>query len=517
MEKNRGVWMPEEMMSQGPKPYLGILGLPNLFSYRRSYGASGLQEKRFGCFLFSLLITLVSCASPSPQPEAQRSLPEQTAHKKPKTGAYGEDISRYPAAYPEGEWLPIIGSLLSRRLEVEIQVQGQTLLAILDTGAMSTTLTSASAARIGIRQVDYEAGETTRISDAHGVISRGYRMMLKDMQIGDVRIPQYDVLIVEQDRELFLIGWNILKDFDLFLVADEGLVGLFPKGRGPRLPGASTVTLNLLERSAAVTGRAKGAEGEVSFELILDTGAMTTAIPILKGLEGGLPADIHFQEKYEAVNSEREERGRFLLTPFMLGEERFKIPSLYAIASTLRGGRGPGLLGNDILMAYNTVINVESGHLYFADKPRRPAFRDFGPGGQTCENKAGEQIHCIEVRLVAGEATAAEQAYPPLSLEAKVDARFGPQTIELLVLAYDEKNQPIFHGGGLRIFLTIGNKPVHQTFALWNMLGQLGLTSDAQLELRFVRTAGIVWPCDPMHIHCLSFSGPLVSSEKIWH
>ena len=300
------------------------------------------------------------------------------------------------------------------------------------------------------------------------------------------------------------------------LVADEGLVGLFESGTFPHIEGGRPISLLIDERQAMVKAAAPGGTKEVPFDLVVDTGASVTSVPIYIGMEGGLPADIHYSDRYLAVNSEREERGRFLLDPLYLGPERFQVPKLLATASNIAGGRSIGLLGNDVLTAYHTLINFRGQKIVFHVPPRKPPYREKGPGNQPCKKPDGSVMRCIEVSLFkrfdTGPSSLGSNSSSPLDLNIEVHHAYQSRTLELLILAYNEQGRSIFQGGGLRAFISVGKDDVQQRFKLWGELQKLGLSSSSSLELRWVRTENIRWPCDPMHVHCLSFSGPLSQS-----
>ena len=71
------------------------------------------------------------------------------------------------------------------------------------------------------------------------------------------------------------------------------------------------------------------------------------------------------------------------------------------------------------------------------------------------------------------------------------------------------RDDPLFNGGAIRAFLTVGPGGAHECFVLWKQLGHLGLTGSSPLSLRWVRSESVEWPCDPLRTHCVSFTGPL--------
>jgi clan AA aspartic protease (TIGR02281 family) len=430
---------------------------------------------------------------------------------EPARSAEGSDLSTLPQQFPKGEWVRIEAPLLSMHLVTKVKVRGRETRATIDTGAMSTVMSVPTATRLGVLGDFTPKGEKVRVYDAHGSVLEGERLQLGELQIGEHKWLDARVMVIGNQPELFLVGADLLRDVDLFVAADEGLLGIFEAGQAPRETSDVVIPLEKKERQLRVAARAPGASGEVPFSLIVDTGASGTTVPSLVGINGGLPADISYNSRTLAVGGEQENRGRFVLNPLSLGPKNAPVGRVLAMASAMQSGEGLGLLGNDVMMRQHSVLSFARGELRLRRPLPRPATRKLGPGGKTCVDEKKREVECIRVALRSpGEnLTMPDDALTTACLEVKVGRAYAGRTLELAVTALGDEGEHLFNGGAVRAFLTIGPDGEDGCFTLWKQLGRLGLEPHSKLSLRWVRTEGIIWPCDPMKTHCLSFTGPL--------
>jgi hypothetical protein len=91
-------------------------------------------------------------------------------------------------------------------------------------------------------------------------------------------------------------------------------------------------------------------------------------------------------------------------------------------------------------------------------------------------------------------------------LKIDVDKAFSGKTIELAITGASNE---VMNGGAIRAFMTANDAGAHACFHLWRQLDHLGITTSTPLSLRWVRTEGVQWPCDPMKTRCITFTGPL--------
>jgi hypothetical protein len=350
-------------------------------------------------------------------------------------------------------------------------------------------------------------GTVVRAIDAHGNAIMGEKVRLGDLYLGRHRFTDIEVTVVGEQPELFLIGADVLREVDLFIAGDEGLLGVFGVGRGPRDDRDQVVSLVSGANQLVVEAEAEGTQGSVPFRLIVDTGAWNTSVPLIVGINGGLPADTAFEAITLAVGGEQENRGRFVLKPLRLGPERAAVGRVLAIGSTRQHGGAVGLLGNDVMMRHHTVISFARGQMWFRALAERPAQRMRGPGGQPCVDDAGDSRPCLAVRMAESHSEKYDATdLPGVCLEIVVDKSFANKTLELAITGPDGD---LFNGGAIRAFVTANDTGAVWCSHVWKQLDHLGVTAQTPLSLRWVRTEGIQWPCDPMKTRCITFTGPL--------
>lgn len=429
--------------------------------------------------------------------------------REPRVSAKGSDLSDLPQLYPDGDWLPIEAPILSMAVTTRVTVNGERAIATLDTGAMGTTMSAPVAEALGV----FDGGRRGRritATDAHGQQIVGEKIALGEIGIGRHRWVDVEVTVLGDQPELFLVGADLLRDIDLFLAADEGMVGVFAAGRGPAEAGDRTIKINASDRQLLVTGSADSVAGKaVSFPLIVDTGAWNTSVPLLIGINGGLPADTSFEAVTVAVGGEQTNRGRFVLDPLRL--DGVEVGRVLAIGSTMRSGPGEpsgglGLLGNDVLMRHHTMISFQRGEIRVRPLSGRPAVRSRGPGGARCASE-GQPAPCVTVELADRPDDHYEVGdLPGVCLKVDVDPVFAGKTLELAITG---QAPDLMNGGAIRAFLTANEEGAHACFHVWRQLENLGIGARTPLSLRWVRTENVQWPCDPMKTRCITFTGPL--------
>jgi hypothetical protein len=420
----------------------------------------------------------------------------------------GSDVSELPRLYPNGDWLPIEAPLLSMQLIVKVSVNGRSMPAILDTGAMGTTMSQPVALRLGVLSPDTPPGMPVRAVDAHGDVIFGEKSQIETLELGARRFTGVQVTVLGDAPDLFLIGADVLADVDLFIAADEGLVGIFPPGAAPRRSDDIVVRLQPGPRQLTVKAAAIGRNGRpTSFEFLVDSGAWNSSVPTLVGVNAGFPADLAYASTTVGVAGEQEARGRFVLDPLRLGPHQTPVGRVLALSSTIDRGEGFGLLGNDVLMRFHSVISFRDAELRLRPLARRTSERFVGPGGVRCG--ADGRAPCVAVRLATSTMAPAPDDWPGVCLQVDVDAAYVGQTVELAITAEDDKAISLFNGGAIRAYVSADKDGAHHCFPLWPQMQRLGLTKESRLTLRWVRTEGVRWPCDPMKTRCVSFTGPL--------
>ena len=431
---------------------------------------------------------------------------------EPAVSPLGSDVSELPALYPDGDWLAIEAPLLSMQLVVNVVVNGKTVPAVLDTGAMGTTMSTPLATRLGILADDTPRGLPVRAVDAHGDVIFGERIQIGGIDVGRRHFARVNVTVLGESPDLFLIGADVLQRLDLFIAADEGLVGIFDAGRAPRRAGELVVPLKAGDRQLVVEGAADARGGRARFEFLVDTGAWNSSVPATIGINAGVPADLAYASTTVGVAGEQEARGRFVMAPLFLGPSDVAVGRVLAVASTMDNGEGLGLLGNDVLMRFHTVISFSAAELRLRPLPVRRHERRRGPGGAACA-KAGVAVPCVAVRLASTSAVAASDDWPGVCLQVDVEPAYASSTVEIAITAEDQSHVSLFNGGAIRAFMSADATGAHHCFAIWPQLQRLGLTKNTPLTVRWIRTEGVRWPCDPLKTRCISFTGPLARLE----
>ncbi|MBM4279495.1 MAG: hypothetical protein FJ137_01605 [Deltaproteobacteria bacterium] len=425
------------------------------------------------------------------------------------TSALGSDQSALPRLYPDGDWLPIEAPLLSMELLVRVVVNGRAMTATLDTGAQATTLSEPVAEALGIRSPDEPRGRPAQAIDAHGDLVRGERIVIGELAVGQRTWRDVDVTVIGRTPSLFLIGADLLQHVDLFIAADEGLVGIFAAGTAPHERGDRVVALQRGDRQLTVAGAADG-RVRARFPMLVDTGAWNSSVPATTGISAGLPADLGYSAVTVGVAGEQENRGRFVLAPLRLGEFEQPVGRVLAIASTIAHGGGLGLLGNDVFFRFHTIVSFRDATLRFRALPSRGDARLRGPGGASCG--ALGQTPCVRVQLLSTNSPPAPDDLPGTCLQVDIDGAYVGSTVELAITAEHPEHVSLFNGGAIRAFMSVDRDGAHHCFTLWQPLERLGLRPDTPLSLRWVRTEGVRWPCDPMKTRCITFTGPLAQT-----
>jgi predicted aspartyl protease len=438
--------------------------------------------------------------------------PAALAATAPTTNATtGSDESDLPRLYPHGDWLPLESPLLSMELVVDVVVNGHRVRATLDTGAMGTTMSEPMAVRLGVLDESTPRGAPVHAIDAHGDVVLGERLVVDAIELGQRRLQRVGVSIIGRDPDLFLIGADVLQRVDLYLAADEGLVGIFDAGGAPRHPEDVVVKARRGDRQLIVDGAADGRR-RARFPLLVDTGAWNTSVPVASGVDAGLPADLAYNATTVGVGGEQEARGRFVLRPLFIGPNDTPVGRVLAVASTIDRGDGLGLLGDDVYFRFRTVISFKDAELRFRALPPRGTTRSRGRGGLPCTGDDGRPVPCVSIGLARAEGETAPGDLPGTCLKIDVDRSWAGNTVELAITAEVPGDVTLFNGGAIRAFLSIDNTGAHHCFTLWQQLERLGLRRDTPLQLRWFRADRVRWPCDPMKTRCITFTGPLAKS-----
>jgi clan AA aspartic protease (TIGR02281 family) len=185
----------------------------------------------------------------------------------------GSEVADVKDAHADAIWLPLQQPLLQHSLDVVVLVDGQPVVATLDTGAMVTAMSSTLAQRLGLAERVAQSTDHMPITDAHGQAGQASRVLVSTLGFAQQWIDNAAVWVFPSERETFLIGMDHLQRYDLYLVVDQGYVGLFPAGQGPKDDDDTVIPLIAGERSLQVRARAPGARGTAEATMVVDTGA----------------------------------------------------------------------------------------------------------------------------------------------------------------------------------------------------------------------------------------------------
>ena len=271
------------------------------------------------------------------------------------------------------EWLPLAGPLGSTRPEVVVLLDGRPTPGILDTGASISTVSLELAERMGLQQLVDDSGEPLLFANAHGAVGDAWAAKLDSIAVGRAWVHDVDVMVMPLGRELVLIGYDILRRFDVVLLADLGVVALMPPGTAPLEGREIAVRLDADDRSLLVDVSAAGAHDTARASLIVDTGADVTVFPSTPAMLAGVPVDLRLRSISLALQTTKNEPGRYALRPLHVGA--VDVGDVLAWEGSGNDGR-IGLLGNDVLGRFRTTLvsALAPGgpRLFVANVPRPP-------------------------------------------------------------------------------------------------------------------------------------------------
>lgn len=448
----------------------------------------------------------------------------------------GNDRASVQERWPTAAWLPLQGPLLQHELKIVVLVNGMPAVATLDTGATVTSISSTTAHALGLDDAVAASSDRRGFVDAHGARSESVVVEVDSIAIGSAWMEHQRVDVFPADRDVFLVGLDLLQDFDILIAGDQGVVGLFPAGTGPKQDDDLVVPLEFRDNSLYVKAASTGAYGEAVTELVVDTGAGGTTFPSAPGLAAGVKADLRFKTITQGVASQKEERGRFLLDPLRLGAAGVNVGTVAAWEAIHNDGNGPGLLGVDVFLRFRTLIQPKATQLRLRPLAPRPNRRDTGPAGYNCPDG------CVSVAVIARDGDAAiadfgdtlkdlthryveaqyreQTGQAPASsgefivgredracLAVDVHGVWAGHTVEFAVTDADRQPGGRLAGGALTVIVNVPkSKGFHECIQLPPSTQALGLDPGTPLSLRFLRSdRAVSTKCDGDY--CVYWSG----------
>ncbi|HEY1098344.1 MAG TPA: retroviral-like aspartic protease family protein [Myxococcota bacterium] len=239
---------------------------------------------------------------------------------------------------------------------------------VIDTAAERTVVAPALAQRLGLTP-----SGTHTIKDASGTDVDGGEVVLPDVVVAGVRFVGITAVVptTALRDDLFLLGADALRHVDVVVDGPLGLLALPAAGAALCEAGVDVADdaddaddADVIELAVdarfSVSASAPGGNGIGTFDLVVDTGAPLTAVPVHVGLEAMLPADVAEKATLKGASGTVDERrGRFMLRPLSLG-----LVQVGAV-SALEVGDDVGVLGNDVLGRGRVVISAARRALAF--------------------------------------------------------------------------------------------------------------------------------------------------------
>lgn len=298
------------------------------------------------------------------------------------------------------EWLPLLGPPGQRRVEVVVLLDGQPTRAILDTGAMTSTISVSLAKRLGLSAEE----KTVGVVDAHGAVTHAQTAVLESIALGRQWIDDVEVLVLPREQDFVLIGYDVLRHFDILLAHDEGVVGLLPPGTAPTTGKPVPLHLDATGRALHIDVEVQGKNDRARSTLVVDTGAEATAFPSAPAMLAGVEVDRRFRSTTVGVASTKEEPGRYALRP--LWADGVDLGHVLAWEGLSDDGTS-GLLGNDVLLSHRTTIvsaDAPGGpQLVLAPLTTLPSTLPCRDYAQSRVGETAVEGACLQVRVVRAE------------------------------------------------------------------------------------------------------------------
>ncbi len=258
-----------------------------------------------------------------------------------------------PAGLPnrdDAQFLRIEGPLARSRLTVTVLVDGAPTFATFDTGATKTTISTGKLDELGLHVALPEA-PTHTLTDAHGTQTTAYLSALPSITAAGRWFENHPTIVVKDPRPFFLLGYDIIHQFDVVIAGNEGVVAMYAPGTITPAGQSAPVRLSDDGRSLLVDVSAMGAQGVANASLIVDTGADITTFPGSAAMLAGVATDLRFQTLTRGVASLKEEPGYYNLNPLRVGD--VNVGRVVALETL---DEKNALFGIDIMRRFQTTI-----------------------------------------------------------------------------------------------------------------------------------------------------------------
>lgn len=400
------------------------------------------------------------------------------AVEEPPVDDDGYDAPTLPQRAPEADWIPLVTEQRLSGFFVNARINGVDVVAQLDTGCTSTVMGVEVARRLGVARDDRALGAVDLV--AFGETTRAQRYWAP-LELGSWQVEQTPISVVDSDIDI-LIGNAFLSQFDLYIAADEGMVGFFPPQQAPLPTRAVAVPMPNDDLGTPVV--LVGTANQSPTWFTLDTGAAATAVPAPWARGRSAIA----QEWMTTVHGQRlNTRFAFELS---VGTQGLNVGGAHASAN----GNNLGL---DVVRRFHALLSPSRERLFLGQRSRPPPWRSTGARGAAC-TRDGAPAPCISVSLKAGSTDT-----PP-----QLCATLGPAAprgqVALEVAASHADGSAAWGGGWATVYVPAG-RGWRTTCHTLNV--QDPLWSFSALELVRVRRVR-AFPCDD-GAACLSRGPPL--------
>ncbi len=373
-----------------------------------------------------VLMAATGALAGAPPPSSLSPLPlaRRPHAAEPRMDA-GGDVVDLPRRKPGAAWLPIDLSQ-GLRLRFPVRIQGHELTAIIDTGAYITTISASASHALGLDAASVSHRMVTSFDINHKKIEH-YRVHLGTVELGDIHLEGLEADVVPRLADCdILLGFEVLFSTDLLFALDEGLLGVFPAGKGTLTARDSVVRISVRDRAFAALPLDDS--GRITAVMLIDTGAPHSTLDPVVADPAAVPLDHRFARAIAGFDGTgKASKGAYVLPHFRLGRERVDVGPVLADQAY------ESILGNDVLMRHRTLLASHHAELRFAPMPIRPAFRTHGPDGAACAGK------CVEA--------AVEQRGGVPCLRLRVGKAWGNKHVLALVDVLDDDGASAVSGG----------------------------------------------------------------------
>lgn len=249
---------------------------------------------------------------------------------------------------------PLLDAGTRGHLVVDGRVGDTPLRVVVDTAAARSVMAPELARKL---ELLVKGPPSASLLDAVGAEVPAHVVALPPLDVAGARFVNLKVLVPARAirPDLFLLGVDALAHVDTLIDGQRGALAFVPAGTGEAGANVDADVVTLTREGDGrfvVQGAARGEDGPVAFEMLLDTGAPLSSVPVLAGLKVGIPADVSRHATMRGATGEGvERRGRYLLDPLSVGMVQV------GRVAALETPEPRGVLGVDVLSRAFVVLS----------------------------------------------------------------------------------------------------------------------------------------------------------------